>query len=124
MNADNIMNKQRKGASKQEIQSILTDLVQMVTEIDPNGSARDFSKRKSFVYYDPYNPDKSSSFAHLRYEDEAKLRASLIVQQHVESLEDLEKQFSSKKASVADAQIYESIKEMMDRLNDLKITDP
>ncbi len=86
MNADSIMNKQRKGASKQEISNILSDLVKMVTEIDPSGSFKDFSKRKSFVYYDPYNPDKSSSFAHLRYEDEAKLRASLIVQYHIESL--------------------------------------
>lgn len=58
---------------------MLSDLVQLVTELDPSGSARDFTKRKSFVYYDPYNPDRSSSFAHLRYEDSAKLRASLIV---------------------------------------------
>ena len=54
----------------------------MVAEVDPNGLSRDFTRRKSFVYYDPYNPDKSASFAHLRYEDSERLRASLIVKQH------------------------------------------
>ena len=82
MSSESIMqnvDKRNKGASKQEVQKVLSDLVQMVQEVDPNGLSRDFSKRKSFVYYDPYNPDKSSSFAHLRYEDSAKMRASLIV---------------------------------------------
>ena len=82
MDADSVMakvDKRNKGATKEEVHGILQDLVQMVTEIDPSGSVRDFSKRKSFVYYDPYNPDKSNSFAHLKYEDSAKLRASLIV---------------------------------------------
>jgi len=51
----------------------------MVAEVDPNGLSRDFSKRKSFAYYDPYNPDVSATFASLRYEDSAKMRASLIV---------------------------------------------
>jgi len=92
MNADSVMEKvesRKKGATKEEINSVLQDLVQMVAEVDPQGTTRDFSKRKSFVYYDPYNPDKSSSFAHLKYEDSAKLRASLIVQNHVESLQEI-----------------------------------
>ena len=86
MNADGVMDdleKRNKNATKEEISNILKDLVQMVTEVDPSGQTRDFSKRKSFVYYDPYNPDRSASFAHLKYEDEAKLRASLIVQNHL-----------------------------------------
>ena len=81
MDADSVMNKmqKRKGATKEEVGAILQDLVQLVTEIDPSGASSDFNKRKSFVYYDPYNPDRSASFAHLRYEDEARLRASLVV---------------------------------------------
>lgn len=82
MNADGVMDdldNRKKNATKEEINNVLKDLVQLVTEVDPAGQTRDFSKRKSFVYYDPYNPDKSASFAHLKYEDEARLRASLIV---------------------------------------------
>jgi len=103
---------------------VLTDLVQMVSEVDPNGVSRDFAKRKSFVYYDPYNPDSSASFAHLRYEDEAKMRASLIVQQHLEAIQEIETHLDSSRASVADFQRFESIKQMLDRLSDMKITDP
>ena len=127
MSADQVMSrmdKRGKEASKEEISKVLTDLVQMVTEIDPSGSSRDFSKRKSFVYYDPYNPDRSASFAHLRYEDSAKMRASLIVQQHRESLNEIEGMLKGRKSTVADRQRFESIKEMLDRLSDMKITDP
>jgi hypothetical protein len=105
MSADQVMSrmdKRGKEASKEEISKVLTDLVQMVTEIDPSGSSRDFSKRKSFVYYDPYNPDRSASFAHLRYEDSAKMRASLIVQQHRESLNEIEGMLKGRKSTVAD----------------------
>ena len=74
----------------------------MVAEVDPNGLSRDFTRRKSFVYYDPYNPDKSASFAHLRYEDSDRLRASLIVKQHQEALEEIEALLSDGRATVAD----------------------
>ena len=60
MSADSIMNKasmRNKGASKEETEGVLKDLVQMVAALDPSGETRDFGKRKSFVYYDPYNPD-------------------------------------------------------------------
>ena len=60
MSADSVMEKaasRSKKATKKETEGILKDLVQMVAEIDPSGSTRDFSKRKSFTYYDPYNPD-------------------------------------------------------------------
>lgn len=127
MDAESIMRKvdrRNKTASKQEVRGILRDLVQMVTEVDPSGSSRDYSKRKSFVYYDPYNPDKSTSFAHLRYEDDEKMRASLIIQSHHESLADIEKQIRGQRSSVADKQRFDHIKLMLDRLNDMKIVDP
>ena len=86
MDADSVLSKASRKASKEETNAILQDLVQLVTEIDPAGSTKDFSKRKSFVVYDPYNPDQTASFAHLRYEDEAKMRASLVVQYHSEAV--------------------------------------
>ena len=127
MDADAVMEKvgkRNRTATKEEVQGILTDLVQLVTELDPSGASRDFTKRKSFVYYDPYNPDRSSSFAHLRYEDNAKMRASLIVQQHTEALSVIETQLGGRGVSVADKQRFESVREMLDRLSDMKITDP
>ena len=96
----------------------------MVTEVDPSGTSQEFNRRKSFHFYDPYNPDNQSGFAHLRYESEAKLRASLIVQQHRDSLAEIESQLKHNKVSVADKQRMESIKDMLDRLTDMKITDP
>ena len=121
----NNMERRNKGASKEELKNVLQDLVQMVTEIDPAGATRDFSVRKSFVYYDPYNPEVSSSFAHLKFEDDAKLRASLVVQQHIETLDDIESQMRGRnsRASVADIQRFEAIRQMLDRLNDMKIID-
>ena len=93
MNAESVMgnlDKRKKGATKEEIGAVLRDLVQLVTEVDPAGQTRDFAKRKSFTYYDPYNPDNSAAFAHLRYEDDSRLRASLIVQNHREALDEIE----------------------------------
>lgn len=83
--------------------------MQLVTEADPAGQTRDFSKRKSFVYYDPYNPDNSASFAHLRYEDEARLRASLVIQNHKEAIKDIKESLRGRNVSVADRQRFESI---------------
>ena len=42
----------------------------MAQQIDPSGDSRDFSKKKLFSYYDPYNIEEiNEDFAHLRYED-------------------------------------------------------
>ena len=60
MDAEAVMDrvtKSNKEASKAEIQKVLNDLIQMVTEVDPSGTSQDFSRRKSFHFYDPYNPD-------------------------------------------------------------------
>lgn len=46
------------------------------------------------------------------------------MQQHMESLKDLEMQMESENATVADVQRFESISDMMARLNEIKLTDP
>ena len=69
-----------------ELKKILSDLVKVAQEVDPNGATRDFTKRKAFNYYDPYNPDESRQFAGLKYEDEIKLRASLVIDVHKKDL--------------------------------------
>ena len=52
------------------------------------------------------------------------MRASLIVQQHFEALDEIEFLLNDSMVSSTDIQRFESIKEMLDRLSDLKITDP
>jgi len=52
------------------------------------------------------------------------MRASLIVQQHFEALDEIEVLLNDSMVSATDTQRFESIKEMLDRLSDLKITDP
>lgn len=42
----------------------------------------------------------------------------------MESLKDLEMQMESENATVADVQRFESISDMMARLNEIKLTDP
>ena len=79
----------RKGTKKEHVKNVLNDLVQLVAQIDPSGDSRDYTKRKSFLLYDPYNPESSSAFASLRYEDSDKLRASLVIQQHIEALTEI-----------------------------------
>lgn len=54
---------------------------------DPSGSLRDFGIRKFSVSYDPYNEE--SDFSHLRYEDEVKLRASLVLNVQKQAISDL-----------------------------------
>lgn len=44
---------------------------------DTEGKFKNFGQRKSYAAYDPYNP--ASQFENLKYEDEMKLRASLVV---------------------------------------------
>ena len=52
------------------------------------------------------------------------MRASLIVQQHFEALDEIEFLLNDSMVSSTDIQRFESIKEMLERLSDLKITDP
>jgi hypothetical protein len=56
---------------------------------DPSGSFRDFSSRKAYAFYDPYSEE--SQFSYLKYEDEVRMRASVVVDVQLKSLESLVK---------------------------------
>ena len=50
-----------------------------------------FHVRKSFVYYDPYQPDETVAMASLKFEDQHKLRASVVLdiyRKEIESISD------------------------------------
>lgn len=65
-------------ASNKETQKALKDLINLTEEINGN-SLSNFSLRKSFVYYDPYEPDQAVQYAYLKFEDQEKLRASVVL---------------------------------------------
>lgn len=50
-----------------------------ITDEISGDSLSNFSLRKSFVYYDPYEPDQSVAHTYLKFEDSHKLRASIVL---------------------------------------------
>ena len=103
------------------MKKVLNDLVQLAQQVDPNGESKDFSKRKKFNYYDPYNPNDETEFAHLKYEDEAKFRASVIVDLHKQSLDQLEQQIAPD--NFTDKERLKQVRILMDRLRNLRVID-
>ena len=104
-----------------KMRKVLNDLVQMAQQVDPSGETRDFTKRKKFNYYDPYNPTDETEFAHLKYEDEAKFRASIIVDIHKQNLDQLEQEISPD--NFTDKERLKQVRLLMDRLRNLRVID-
>lgn len=57
---------------------MLRDLIEL-TELASEDQISSFNVRKSFVYYDPYEPAESVTYSYLKFEDEQKLRASVVL---------------------------------------------
>ena len=57
---------------------MLRDLIDLTEQASGN-QISNFSMRKSFVYYDPYEPAESVTYSYLKFEDEQKLRASVVL---------------------------------------------
>lgn len=55
--------------SNEESKAALRELLNVIDEVD-SVEIMNFKQRKAFVYFDPYNPDESVTYAHLKYEDE------------------------------------------------------
>lgn len=86
---------------------------------DPSGSLRDFGTRKSTVSYDPYNEE--SDFTHLRYEDEVKLRASLVLNVQKRVLSDIVTHYD--KLDYSDKERFTQVQILIERLDEIKIVD-
>lgn len=54
--------------TNKETQKVLRDLIDITEEISGDNLSN-FSLRKSFVYYDPYEPDQSVAHTYLKFED-------------------------------------------------------
>lgn len=64
-------------AANQDLAAAIQSLMSQAIGDDPQGTYMDYTHRKSYATYDPY--DDQVYFAALKYEDQAKNRASLIV---------------------------------------------
>jgi hypothetical protein len=62
---------------------VLTDLVSLAQSVDPNNESSDYRKKKTFNFYDPYGNEDDKAFAHLHFEDQIQMRASITVQMHL-----------------------------------------
>ncbi len=54
--------------TNKETQKVLRDLIDITEEL-AGDTLSNFSLRKSFVYYDPYEPDQSIAQTYLKFED-------------------------------------------------------
>ena len=73
--------------SAKDMQQTIKELIQSALEQDPSGSFRDFGTRKAYAFYDPYGEE--SQFSYLKYEDEIRMRASVVVDAQRKSLDSL-----------------------------------
>jgi hypothetical protein len=72
---------------------------------DQAGSFRDFGQRKAYTAYDPYN--WQAQYASLRYEDEQKHRASVVVKMQTEALSEIKKMSENGQLTAQDRDRYE-----------------
>ena len=78
-----------------------------------------FNVRKSFVYYDPYEPNDAVTYSYLKFEDQEKLRASVVLdfyKKEIESLEDDSLSFAGKERK-------QQVIKLIDYLGQLKVVD-
>lgn len=62
-------------------------MVVSALERDPDGSFKDFGQRKSITAYDPYNFE--AQYASIKYEDEVRMRASIVIDMQKSALDEL-----------------------------------
>jgi hypothetical protein len=108
---------------------VLQDLVTLTQKIDPMGISMDFSKRKAFTYYDPYNEDANQEYhSLLRWTDNEEVsRASLVINQFRIQFDQLNKEIKRSKTgsqvNFIEAERLKQIEFLLDRLGRVKIID-
>jgi len=88
---------------------------------DPTGSSRDFNTRKAASFFDPYNEEVE--FAALKFEDEVRMRASLVIDVKLGELSDLRDMAAKGKLTFTDKERLNQVESLLKRLNDIKIID-
>lgn len=104
--------------SNAETQKVLRELIDLTEQIG-GSSISNFGIRKSFVYYDPYEPEESVTYAYLKFEDQQKLRASVVLdlyKKEVAALKDDD-------LTYADKERKDQVLKLIDYLGQLKVVD-
>jgi transcriptional/translational regulatory protein YebC/TACO1 len=80
----------------------------------------DFSVRKSFVYFDPYDRNANINYAaHFKFEDKSRLRASVVLDVYKKQVQAI----PDDKLSIAEKESKQQVIELIDHLGSLKIVD-
>lgn len=107
-------------ATNKETQAILRELVEIASELD-GGSISDFSQRKAFTYYNPYQDDPSVRHtAYFKFEDESRLRASVVLDVYKKQVEAIP---DSALVSQIDKERKAQVLKLIDYIGSLKIVD-
>ena len=96
----------------------MQELIELTEEIG-GSTISNFNVRKSFVYYDPYEPNDAVTYSYLKFEDQEKLRASVVLdfyKKEIESLEDDSLSFAGKERK-------QQVIKLIDYLGQLKVVD-
>ena len=96
----------------------MKDLIDLTEDLNGN-SLNNFSLRKSFVYYDPYEPDNSVTYAYLKFEDQEKLRASVVLDYYKNEIESI----SDDSLTFADKERKEQVLKLIQYLASIKVID-
>ena len=105
-------------ATSQETQKVLRELIELTEHIGGSTIAN-FNVRKSFVYYDPYEPNDAVTYSYLKFEDQEKLRASVVLDYYKKEIESLE----DDSLSFADKERKQQVIKLIDYLGQLKVVD-
>ena len=105
-------------STNKDTQKVLKDLIELTEELNGN-SLNNFSLRKSFVYYDPYEPDNAVAYAYLKFEDQEKLRASVVLDYYKKEIQSL----SDDSLSFADKERKGQVLKLIDYLSSVKVID-
>ena len=108
-----------------ETNQVLQDLVQLTSKLDPEGLSMDFTKRKSFNYYDPYNEEANEyQYSMLRWADKDDVyRASLVIDQFRNQLWHLNRELKHQKRNFIERERMDQCVILLDRLSQVKIID-
>jgi len=109
-----------------QTQKLLHDLVTLTQNVDSLGVSADFRKRKSFMYYDPYNEDvNETNSTMLRYAADDDLeRASIVVAQFQTQFEKINEEIRpNKSVGFIEHERMKQIELLLERLDSVKIID-
>ena len=105
-------------ATSQETQKVLRELIELTEHIG-GSTITNFNVRKSFVYYDPYEPNDAVTYSYLKFEDQEKLQASVVLDFYKKEIESLE----DDSLSFADKERKQQVIKLIDYLGQLKVVD-